>query len=173
MIQTDNEILFTEKQYFRQWWLWVILLGVNGLFLYGAFTQVIGSEPFGDNPMSNLGIFFTCSLILLITILFVTLRLDTQVKKDGLYIRFFPFQLAFRFIDWAEIDKAYIRQYNPLMEYGGWGFRFGLMGKGTAFNVSGSVGLQLELKDGKKVLIGTNKPDELSIVLLQNGKLTQ
>jgi len=41
----------------------------------------------------------------------------------------------------------------------------GLFGKGRALNMSGNMGLQLELKDGKKLLIGTQKFEELEQLL--------
>ncbi|MBX2959059.1 MAG: hypothetical protein KF732_03800 [Flavobacteriales bacterium] len=65
----------------------------------------------------------------------------------------------------------YVRQYSPLTEYGGWGIRLGLFGKGTAYNVSGNKGLQLEFTNNKKLLIGTNKPNELTETLTKIGKL--
>lgn len=40
----NKEILFRETQKFRQWWLWLILMGINGLFLFGVFMQVIGGQ---------------------------------------------------------------------------------------------------------------------------------
>jgi hypothetical protein len=49
----------------------------------------------------------------------------------------------------------------------------GLMGKGKAFNVSGNKGLQLEFNDGRKLLIGTSKPEELEAFLLQLNKRRQ
>lgn len=52
----DKAILYSERQRFKQWWLWLILLGVNGLFLFGVFKQVIGGQPFGDKPMSDAGL---------------------------------------------------------------------------------------------------------------------
>ncbi|MDQ1088364.1 hypothetical protein [Siphonobacter sp. SORGH_AS_1065] len=60
-----------------------------------------------------------------------------------------------------------------MTEYGGWGLRLGLFGKGIAFNVSGNKGLQLEFIDHKKLLIGTNKPEELTKVLSEIGQLKQ
>ncbi|MES2389410.1 MAG: hypothetical protein V4543_15515, partial [Bacteroidota bacterium] len=64
--------------------------------------------------------------------------------------------------------KAYIRTYSPMGEYGGWGIRYGI-NKGWLYNVSGNMGLQLELLDGKKVLIGTRKPDEIIAALRKSG----
>jgi hypothetical protein len=69
------------------------------------------------------------------------------------------------------LTKSFVRQYSPLTEYGGWGLRPGLFGKGTAFCVSGDMGLQLEFTDNKKLLIGTNKPDELTETLNKIGQL--
>jgi hypothetical protein len=167
----DNKILFTERQKFKQWWLWVILLGVNGLFLFGVVKQVIGGQPFGDHPMSNRGLLLTEGLTLAGTILFTSFRLETQIKKDGIYVRFFPFHLSFRQYTWDNISKSYVRQYNPISEYGGWGLRLGLFGKGKAFNISGDQGLQLEFRDKEKLLIGTNKPKELTETLNKMGQL--
>ena len=55
-----------------------------------------------------------------------------------------------------------------MLEYGGWGLRGGFFlnkGKGTAYNVSGNIGIQLEFVNGKKILIGTHKRDEVDRVL--------
>jgi hypothetical protein len=157
--------LFNEKQKFKQWWLWVILLGVNALLLFGVFKQVIGGQQFGDKPMSNTGLILTAGLILLLTVLFISFRLETQIKKDGIYVKFFPFHLSFRKYIWANVSKAYVRQYNAIGEYGGWGLRLALSSKGKAYNISGDKGLQLKFSDGKKLLIGTNKPKELTETL--------
>jgi hypothetical protein len=42
-----------------------------------------------------------------------------------------------------------------------------------AYNISGDKGLQLEFTDNKKLLIGTNKPEELNEVLSKIGQLKQ
>ncbi|MBC8644094.1 hypothetical protein H9W95_08645 [Flavobacterium lindanitolerans] len=71
------------------------------------------------------------------------------------------------------MTKSYVRQYAPIAEYGGWGLRYDFMGKGKALNVSGNKGLQLKFTDNKKLLIGTNKPDELTEILKKLGQLNQ
>lgn len=168
-----NKVLFTERQRFKQWWLWLILIGINGLFLFGVFKQIIVRQQFGDNPMSNAGLLIATGLTIALTLLFINFRLDTTIKEDGIYVRFFPFHLKFKHYSWDSLAKSFVRQYSPLTEYGGWGLRLGLFGKGTAFNVSGDKGLQLEFTDNKKLLIGTNKPDELTEILNKIGQLKQ
>ncbi|MDQ1088365.1 hypothetical protein [Siphonobacter sp. SORGH_AS_1065] len=87
----SEDISFTERQRFNQWWLWLILLGINGLFSFGVFKQVIGGHLFGDKPMSNTGLLITMGLIIVLTLLFISFRLDTIIKKDGIHVRFFHF----------------------------------------------------------------------------------
>ena len=56
-----------------------------------------------------------------------------------------------------------MRRYNALSEFGGWGIRFG--SNGTAFNVSGNMGLQLEFLTRNGLLIVTSKAAELTKVI--------
>lgn len=169
----NKEILFRETQKFRQWWLWLILMGINGLFLFGVFMQVIGGQKFGDKPMSDSQLITATFFTIILTLLFTSIRLETIIKNDGIYVRFFPLHLKFKHYSWERLTKSYIRQYSAISEYGGWGLRIGIFGKGNAYNVSGDDGLQLEFTDKKKLLIGTKKPDDLTQILQKIGQLKQ
>lgn len=96
------------------------------------------------------------------------LYLETEIKADGVYVRFNPFHSSFRHYSWDKITKSFIREYRPIREYGGWGLRG--LGKRRALNVSGNIGLQLEFKNGDTLLIGTQKGEELAQVLNKLGK---
>jgi len=91
--------------------------------------------------------------------LFVFGKLVTEVRDDGIYVRYFPLHRRFRRIAFKELKGYKVRSYRPILEYGGWGIRFGLGGK--AYNVSGNRGVQLGLLDGKPLLIGSQGPEEL------------
>lgn len=169
----DDSTLFTERQHFRQSWLWLILIGINGLFIYGIIQQVVNGQQWGTRPMSDTGLFIFFGLTLLLTLLFAAFRLDTIIKQDGIYVRFFPIHLTFRKYSWDNIERSFVKQYNPIMDYGGYGLRLGLFGKGRALNVSGNKGIQLVFTDGTRLLIGTNKPDEARQALQQLGHLTE
>lgn len=104
-------------------------------------------------------------VIILIVFVFIT-KMNTAIGSDGVYVRYFPFHRRYKFFAWDDIQEAYIRKYKPVKEYGGWGLRrhksFEVKfksGKDIAYNVSGNMGLQLVLKNGKKILIGTRKPE--------------
>jgi hypothetical protein len=162
----QNDILFSEKQRFTQWWLWLILFAVNSIFVYGCYQQIILVQEFGDKPMSNAGILVALSVVALITFLFYSLKLETIIKVDGIYVRFFPFHIAYKKFTWNNIEKVYVRQYKPITEYGGWGLRYGVFGNGNALNVSGNQGLQIIFNNSTTMLlIGTKKPEELQAVI--------
>ncbi|MDJ1469741.1 hypothetical protein [Xanthocytophaga flava] len=153
----EEQILFSEKQYFRQWWLWLILIFLNGIALYKLVSQ------------TNKDNLIPIVIQTILTILFLILRLETQIKSDGIYVRFFPFHLQFKHYTWNSLSKLFVRSYSPIGEYGGWGIR-GIR-KNRAFNISGNEGLQLEFLDHKKLLIGTMKSELIVDVLTQVGQL--
>ena len=159
------DTLFEEKQRFTQWWLWVLLLAVNTPFLWGIYQQIIKGIPFGDKPMSDTALLLTAGLILLVTTSLLFVRLETYIYKDRIEARFFPLQLKTALYYWDDVEDAVVRTYAPLKEYGGWGLRYSFSGHGKALNCSGNRGLQLVLKSGKKILIGTNKSDELAYTI--------
>jgi hypothetical protein len=152
--------LYREIQNFRQLWLWALVLFISLLSIYGLIQQVILGIPFGNNPAPDAILVIIAVIFGLILPLFLyKTNLTIEVHSDGLYIRFFPFHLSFHKIATEYIKEFKARSYSPLKEYGGWGIRYGRDGK--AYNVSGNRGVQLHLSDGKQLLIGSQKPDEL------------
>ncbi len=85
--------------------------------------------------------------------------LRVEVRSSGLFVRLVPLTRQHRF-EWNEIQSCEARTYRPLREYGGWGVRYGRSGK--AYNVHGNRGVQLVFRDGSKLLIGSQRADELA-----------
>jgi len=154
---------FSETQKFNQWWLWLILIGLNALFVFFAFEQIVAESRFGNLSATDVVLLVVTAFMFLLNILFFNFRLETRIQTDGIYVRFFPFHKSFKHYSWEVIDQSYVRKYSPIREYGGWGIRIGT--KGNAFNISGNQGLQLEFNNHKRLLIGTNKAEELAAVL--------
>ena len=96
-------------------------------------------------------------------------KLITRIYTDGICIRYAPFQRSFLRFGWEEVQQVYMRQYNPLVDYTGWGLKIGPMG--TSYTVSGTLGVQLVLNDGRRILIGTNAPEDMVTVLRQLRRL--
>ena len=120
----------------------------------------------GQSTNEGIGEFYISGLLLsVVAWLLMQIKMVTQVREDGIYVRMSVLQSSFVVYRWAEINKLYIREYNALQEFWGWGIRYNASGK--AYTLSGSTGLQLELNNGRKVLIGTRCPQQLEAVLQQ------
>ncbi|MBJ7428667.1 MAG: hypothetical protein JHD28_06905, partial [Bacteroidia bacterium] len=140
----------------KQAWVIVLMVTVT-IFAIINYVQM----PASFSSVSPLVVTFFADLIL------IALRLNTKINKEGIYFQLFPFQLKGSLITWSEIATIEVRKYSPIKEYGGWGFRYGFK-NGKAYNVSGNMGLQMVLKNGDKILIGTQKPEELETYLKNN-----
>lgn len=158
--------LFTEKQFMRQWWLMVVLAIPIVLFLWAFIQQTIMGHPFGNQPMSDFSLLIMGLLMVGLSTMMWTSNLKTTYTTSKLIYRFYPFHLKTKEQAWSEVKKATLVRYRPIPDYGGWGLRYS-MRNGRAFNVSGNIGVRLELKDGKQVLFGTQKPDEIVKVFEQ------
>jgi hypothetical protein len=157
--------VFKEQQSFTQKWIILLLVGSGIVPIIIILTGYLK----GDGSVTLLDVFLTTSITLVVSALIFLFKLTTRIDQDGIHYKFFPFHFKFKTITWSEISKVYVRKYNPISEYGGWGLKGGFFwnkSKGTAYNVSGDIGIQLELKNGKKILIGTNREDQAKQVLL-------
>ena len=153
-------VIFREVQRFNQLWVWLFILLATAGTWYAAIVQILLKKPVGENPAPDLVIVILWFVLgLAFPLLFYYAKLITEVRYDGLYFCYFPFHLSFRKISWAEIKKYEACTYRPLREYGGYGIRHSRHGK--AYNVSGNKGVKLELFNGKKILIGSQRPAEL------------
>ena len=160
----NSAVLFREVQRFRQWWLWLVVAIGPLTVWYSTYRRFVlgertGTRQLSDNPLLPLWVLIGIGLPLL----FGIARLVTEVRNDGLYVRFFPFHFSCLRFPISSIRSYEARTYSPLGEYGGWGIRYGWNGK--AYNVSGNQGIQFELHNGKRFLVGSQRPLEFLAAL--------
>lgn len=154
--------IFKEEQRFTQTWL--ITLTVISAFV--PLTIIIKEYVDEKLPLSSLII--VTVIVLSCSSLIFFFKLKTRIDELGIYYQFFPFHFKLKKIGWNEITSANIRKYDALSEYGGWGLKSVALwnpSKGKAVNVAGNIGIQLVLKNGEKLLVGTQKEDEAKQVL--------
>jgi hypothetical protein len=153
---------FKETQRIKIWWMWAPLIAINLLFAYIFVQQIIVGQPFGRTPLPN-GIIITLFLIcagMLTFCLLISFKL--RIDEEGIHYKYTPFRRKYTTITWYHVSDAYVRDYEPLYEYGGWGIKGTL--KNRAYNMSGKTGLQLVLRDGNKVILGTLRPVEVKAI---------
>jgi hypothetical protein len=161
------EVLFVEIQVFRQKWVEGLLLFAT-LFVFACYFIDVFINGHASRE-ATIGLFITIGAFTAFTFFLKRIKLITQITSEGIQVRFAPLQMRFHLYRWADIEQIFIRTYNPLLEYGGWGLKFGP--SGSAYNVSGNVGLQLVLRGNHRVLIGTEKPELLMEVLQRLGRM--
>ncbi len=116
--------------------------------------------------MSDLGLVMVSILIFFLMGLFFIMKLKTTINTNGIQISFFPFTK--KKVLWSEIKNIKVMNYGIV---GGWGIRLWTK-YGIVYNMRGNKGLAIELKDGKKFLIGTQKEAELKTVVEKCQLLT-
>lgn len=155
-----NKVLYKEEQQFRQWWQIVLILGsivtVIVFNIYALYMQIVKGIQVGNSPAPNVVMIGVIVAMLIAIWVFFSMKLEVWIDKDGIHYRFFPMIFKNKIISNVEIQRFEIRKYNPLLDYGGWGIKKRFKW-GRAYNVSGNIGLQLYLKNGKKVLFGTQR----------------
>jgi hypothetical protein len=157
---------YRETQRVAAGWLWLAVLAVASVVWFGAFQQLVRGRPWGTSPVSDPVILVIWTLVGLgIPALLAASRLETEVDDRGIRVRLFPFHR--RGVGWSfdRIAEAFPRDYKPIREYGGWGIRLGLGSAGRADNARGSRGVQLVLRDGRRVLIGSQHPERLAAAI--------
>ena len=156
--------VFKEEQKFTHTWF-ILLMGVS---LVVPLVLIINEYAKDNSGFTTSGFLITLGVLLLSIAHLFFFKLITRIDEKGIHYQFFPFHLKTRQITWQEITKVYVKTYDPIGDYGGWGLKGGFLwnkSKGTAINVSGDIGIQLELANGKKLLIGTKKEQEAKNVL--------
>ncbi len=127
----------------------------------GFIKQLFLKEQFGTKPLSDLGLILFLIFVFSLIFMFMFIRLKTVIDNEKIQISFFPFTR--KNVKWDDIESVKIVDYGFV---GGWGIRLGTK-YGTVYNIKGSKGLAIELKNGKKFLIGTQKEKELNNIIYE------
>ena len=138
-----------------------LLSGKMGLFIVttmlGSLIAVLMAPWCPPGSWIGIGVFVLVGALLGFG------RMTTEVKDDGIYVRWFPLTKRHHF-RFEEIRSVRARTYRPIWEYGGWGIRYSIR-NGKAYNVSGDRGVQLVFRNGKKLLLGSQRADSLEAAI--------
>ena len=158
-LPTEGEVYYEEEQPFDQAWLWG-LMGVETIIVLLPMILMKVGLPI---------IALAAAVMLVTLVLMAMLKLRTRIDDEGVHFRMHVVHWKEQTIPWSEIEQIYVREYSPIAEYGGWGIRYGAQGR--AYNVRGKFGIQIVKKNGKRVLLGTQHPDEVAIALRKHPLL--
>ena len=145
---------FREEQRFE--WFFTAMFCVPALIVgYGLYREAWLNQPF--LPGSLLWPAFIVALV--VAVWFLRLKLVTEVRGDGLYVCF-VWLWPERTIPWDQIRDVATRTYRPIRDFGGWGVRWAA--RGIVYHARGKRGVRLVLASGERLLIGSQRPEELA-----------
>lgn len=144
---------FQEKQFLNRWWLLMFILAIIVIVVGTAYYATREAEE--DTAL----IVSIISLAIAIPIVFglLYLRLETRIDSHGITAYFKPFGFTKKEFHWKDMSECYVRDYDSVKEFGGWGLR-GLGQRWKSYNIYGNKGIQIVTKEGKRFLLGTQRP---------------
>ena len=153
-----NERHFEEVQTFP-WWAYALLFG-SGI----APLLLLLVAPWATGRDIEVGLPALRSLVALLPVWLVLgnlLCMRTILQADTITVSFgWLVTLYRRVIPLREIAYAEAVRYNPLAEFGGWGIRGA--GENQGLNAQGDRGVRVRLRDGRRILIGSRRAEELA-----------
>jgi len=157
-----EKILFKETQKY----IVLMVAAVLSTVFFGVFCviQIGFGKPVGNHPAPDalLIVFFAVSVGTIFLAWYQ--KLIVTITEEEIQISF-GILTSNKVIKISDIKNISTRKYNAMKEFWGWGVRF--KDNTTCFTVSGSDAVEIELKSGEKLLVGTQKIGEAEEAVLK------
>jgi hypothetical protein len=156
--------VFHEEQYFD----WRVYALIAALELVAGYCLVWLTRHWG--PVAALlarrwSLEFTIGFVIAVALPMVLavllLQMTTEVTPNEVRVWFGWVPIYRRVVAITSIRGYHVVQYRPIADYGGWGIRAGRDGE-RVLSARGNRGVRLEFSDGSRLLIGSQRPEELA-----------
>jgi len=160
-----DQILFKEKQ--KPTVIpWIMISWVIINFLFVNYEVFITKELAPSNSSQNILLLLVDALMIYSLFVFIRTKLETKITETEIYYKLQGKRNREGSINWNEVKEVVVLKYNPIFKYykedrlkppeSGLSFTYAVLGNGR---------LQLILKNGERILIGTHKRKELEQVI--------
>lgn len=156
----NDAILFEESQHFTQWWIWALTL----IPIFAGIMAIL-SVPRAVWRFEPV-LYAVIPIMVLVPAMIGFADLHVTITPGWLHLRYTPFFVN-KHIPLAELASFQAIRYS--FWRAGYGIHYAPIAYGWVYNVSGADGIQLRLADGKRMLIGTQRPQEFMNALAQGG----
>jgi hypothetical protein len=151
--------IYREEQRFG-WWIYALL----ALMMALAWAMVEARGPIGAWHGFRHAIGVTAGFSIPVVLVVGVLRMTTLVTPTDVRVWFGFLPTYRREIPLAIISRVEVVQYRPIADCKGWGVRTGPDGE-RVLNARGDRGVRLHLVDGSKILIGSQRAEELALAV--------
>lgn len=137
------------------WPPWVVLV-----VMVSCLGGVVGILAAGPTPGALVGAGLLGLLPVLLWFLFGTLVV--RVTRTSVLVSFGAAGLVQRLVSFGEIERVEAVRYRPILEFGGWGIRWGFGTGKRAWTIRGNQAVVLHLEDGTRFYVGSPTPERLA-----------
>ncbi len=158
--------IYREEQYFA-WWLYAVLAAmvvIGWLAIALPQNSVVPGAVGAPVARSRIPLSFLVGLFLPPVLVVGVLRMTTEVTASTCRVWFGIVPTYRRAILLEEIRRVEIVRYRPIRDHGFWGVRTTKDGE-RIWTARGDRGVRVHLADGSRVLIGSQRPEDLAAVL--------
>jgi hypothetical protein len=164
--------LFREEQYF-DWRVFALLGAIEAAVGLGLLWWTHRAEPAAFLAHAwtlefALGVGAGVGLPWLLTAF--VLHMTTEATPDVLTVWYGWVPIYRRSVPIADIKSCVAVEFRPIADHGGWGVRAGRDGE-RVLTARGDRGVRLVLADGGKLLVGSQRADELAEVIARSLRI--
>ena len=177
-MKNEKPLFFEEERFNQKWNLFLIIPVCTAFILfqcYSLYSQLVWKKPVGSDPLSDTWLiilsFIVIPLMIFLIWLFYVMTLTVKVDSEKIFIRFYP--IMKREVLVSDISTFEKKEFNPIIDFGGWGLRYSIRWKTTGYIMKGKVGVHIHLKNGKNLLISSERANELYRVLKEISEKPQ
>jgi hypothetical protein len=158
-------IVYREEQNF-DWRAYALVFAVEVLWAVLLWQLKKAANPAALLNLRAIEIPVGIAICIALPVVLVVgfLRMTTEVTPTDLRVWFGWIPTYRRIVPVGTIVRLEVVSYRPLADYWGWGIRSGRDGE-RVLNARGNRGVRIDLSDGTKLLIGSQRPEALAIAL--------
>lgn len=150
-----NQVFKEQQTYQGTWVMYLILMLELPTLVLVTVVLLSNSTDLREKIIHLTAVY---AIMILAFSLLMSIRLKTRIDDKGIHFQYFPF-IKWRTYSKNQIQALEVVKFNPLMDHGGWGIKGNKNTK--AYTIIGDHGIELDLGERKKILIGTQKEKEL------------
>jgi hypothetical protein len=157
-----GHLLYEEEQRFsRVAWIWAAMLV---LLLAPMIMILSGDEKPSQDEMTSVLLSTAFAFIPMVAIIFFA-RLQFKIDATGIHYKFFPAVFKWKTIPKSIIESFEVSEKRNLIEKIAIGYRRNRLNNSITMNISGIKFARLQLRDGRKLKIGSENPETLERAL--------
>ena len=155
-------VYFTESQRIDQIGI-KIFMAILTCSILAPFLMVDwGSTSVVYKGIALVGVMLT---MILVNVMVFVMTFETKITEEGMLYRYPPLIWKWKLASFEDLQEVKLTKYLLWSQFGGPGYKRRIFGTGRGIVIKGNQGVQLIFKNGKKLLLGTQKPNEIQIGL--------